>query len=205
MTSFAPCPKRVCFRRFNCWKLKTPTPAASNSLSRERVLLLFCCILLSGCRSRQGAPAPSIKFTKVPSSDVGGPDKLDAIEGLAAGVQPGQQIVLYARSEEIWWVQPFSNRPFTKIQGDSKWKSETHLGTGYAALLVDQGYNPPQTAEALPAVGTGVLAVAVIKGQGPAPPSIPPKTLHFSGYEWTVRSAASNRGGSHNSFDPAMQ
>ena len=140
---------------------------------------------------------------KIPPADVGGPDKRDIIEGLATGVQPGQQIVLYARSEELWWVQPFSNRPFTKIQSDSRWKSETHLGTEYAALLVDQGYNPALTAEVLPTVGNGVVAVAVAKGRGPAPPSIPTKTLHFSGYEWTVRSAASNRGGSHNSFDPA--
>ena len=27
--------------------------------------------------------------------------------------------------------------------------------------------------------------------------------LHFSGYDWTVRTAGSYRGGSHNSFDPA--
>jgi hypothetical protein len=125
------------------------------------------------------------------------------IEGRVSGASPGQEIVLYARSEEIWWVQPYSNRPFTKIQGDSRWKSETHLGIEYAALLVDQGYNPPQTAETLPTVGVGVLAVEVIKGQGPAPSSTPPKMLRFSGYEWTARSAASTRGGSHNSFDPA--
>ena len=158
---------------------------------------------MCGCRSPKGALTPSIEVIKVPPADIGGPDKRDIIEGLATGVQPDQQIVLYARSEELWWVQPFSNRPFTKIQGDSRWKSETHLGTEYAALLVDQGYNPPLTAEVLPTVGNGVVAVAVVKGQGPALPSIPTKTLHFSGYEWTVRSAASNRGGSHNSFDPA--
>jgi len=203
LTRFDPCRKRVCFRRFDRWKLRTATLAALHRLARERVLLLFLCVLLSSCRSRQGVTGPSIEFIKVPPADVGGPDKLDTIEGLATGVQADQQIVLYARSEEVWWVQPFTNRPFTKIQGDSRWKGETHLGTEYAALLVEQGYNPPQTAEVLPAVGTGVLAVAVIKGQGPAPPLMSTKTLHFSGYEWTVRSAASNRGGSHNSFDLA--
>jgi hypothetical protein len=108
--------------------------------------------------------------------------------------------VLYARSEELWWVQPFTDRPFTKIQNDSHWKSQTHLGSEYAALLVDAGYRPPQTAETLPVAGGAIAVVAVVKGQGPAPPTIPPKSLHFSGYDWTVRSAGSYRGGSHNSF-----
>jgi hypothetical protein len=201
LTRFDPCRKRVCFRRFDCWKLKRAT--ASDSFGRDRVFVLLLCTLLSGCRSRQGDSAPTIEFSRVPPADVGGPDKLDTIEGLATGAQPGQQLVLYARSEEMWWVQPFSNRPFTKIQGDSRWKSETHLGTEYAALLVEQGYNPPQTAEILPSVGAGVVAAKVIKGRGPTPPSKPLKTVRFSGYDWTVRSAASNRGGSHNSFDPA--
>jgi hypothetical protein len=43
----------------------------------------------------------------------------------------------------------------------------------------------------------------VIKGQGLAPPQITPKTVDFSGYEWKVRTAGSNRGGEINSYDPA--
>jgi hypothetical protein len=110
---------------------------------------------------------------------------------------------LYAKSEEIWWIQPFTEKPFTKLESDSKWKNQTHLGTEYAALLVDASYRPPQTTETLPAVGAGVSAEAVVKGTGP-PPDVPPvKTLHFSGYDWTVRTAGSYRGGSHNSFDAA--
>jgi len=160
-------------------------------------------MLPSGCRFDRGDARPSIAFTKVPPADVGGPDKLDTIEGRATGAKAGQQIVLYARSEELWWVQPFSDRPVTKIEGDSTWKSQTHLGTEYAALLVDKSYNPPQTAETLPDIGADVVAVAVAKGLGPAPPAKPTKLLQFSGYDWIARSAASNRGGSHNSFDPA--
>ncbi len=52
MTRFDPCRKRVCFRRFHGWKLKTATCAALNSIARERALLLFFCILLSGCREK---------------------------------------------------------------------------------------------------------------------------------------------------------
>jgi hypothetical protein len=110
---------------------------------------------------------------------------------------------LYAKSEGLWWIQPFTDKPFTQIGPSSGWKNQTHLGAEYAALLVDPGYRPPQTTETLPGVGVGVVAVAVTKGQGPEPTLPPVKMLHFSGYDWVVRTAGSYRGGSHNSFDPA--
>jgi hypothetical protein len=54
----------------------------------------------------------------------------------------------------------------------------------------------------LPSQSGKVLAVAVIKGVGPliAPP---PKALQFSGYEWKVMSAVSERNGLPNIYDPA--
>jgi len=168
----------------------------------DKVFLILLCALLSGC-SRSRSSVPAITFTKVPAAAPGGPDKLDTIAGRATTTRPDQQIVLYARSEDLWWVQPFTNRPYTKIQSDSSWKSQTHLGTEYAALLVDPQYSPPDTTEVLPGPGAGIAAVAVMKGQGPPPAVAAPKTLSFSGYEWAVRSGASFRGGSGNSFDPA--
>jgi signal transduction histidine kinase len=98
---------------------------------------------------------------------VGGPDRLDTIEGRATGARAGQQIVLYAKAGGLWWVQPFTVRPFTNIQADSRWKGSTHFGTDYAALLVDPGYVPPDTAEALPSLGAGVVAVAITQGAVP--------------------------------------
>jgi hypothetical protein len=131
-----------------------------------------------------------------------GPDKLNTIEGRATNVRPGQSIVLYVEGEDLWWVQPFADRPFTKVQGDSSWKGETHLGRNYAALLVDPGYTPSDTVKTLPSPGAGVVAVAVSPGTGPAPPpSPPPKKIHFSGYDWTVRREASFRGGTGNTFE----
>ncbi len=129
----------------------------------------------------------------------GGPEQLDNIEGRALDAGPGQQIVLYAHSG-IWYVQPFANRPFTTIQADSTWKNSTHLGTEYAALLVEPGYRPQSKVETLPKVGNGVVAVATATGKAAAP--IVSKTLHFSGYDWMARSAASDRGGETNSYDP---
>lgn len=108
--------------------------------------------------------------------------------------------MLFARSG-VWWVQPTADQPFTSIQANSEWSNMTHPGQAYAALLVNPGYTPPPTVEKLPLTGGGVLAVAVAEGTALAPPE--PKTIHFSGYEWELRQAASDRGGSRNQYDPA--
>ena len=52
----------------------------------------------------------------------------------------------------------------------------------------------------LPTEGNGVLAVATTAGRADAP--IVSKVLHFSGYDWTVQTAASDRGGKPNVYDP---
>lgn len=182
---------------------KSMRPHADNGRCRKRIFFLSLCLLLSGCHSKPTNGAPVIIFSKVPQAETGGPDKVDTIEGRVTGARADQQLVLYAKSEELWWVQPYTNRPFTRVHRDSTWKNETHLGTDYAALLVDEEYTPPDTTETLPVPGAGVAAVAVIKGNGLEPPTIAPKPINFSGYDWKARTAGSYRGGSHNSFDPA--
>lgn len=164
----------------------------------SRVAIGLICLLLIGCRAPGPNGQPSIEFSRVPQADAGAPDKFDIIEGRVKGEHPGQQIVLYARSGS-WWVQPLSNQPFTKIQPQSRWTNSTHLGTEYAALLVNPGFVPPSPVDALPAVGGAVAAVAVAKGQSAAPsPSI-----QFSGYEWRVRTAPSHRGSRDNPYEAA--
>ena len=168
-----------------------------------RVLLFHAlCLLFSACHTQPSSSTPRVIFDKVPKADVGGPDKLDTIDGHVTGLQAGQQIVLYARSQELWWIQPFSDQPYTKIQTDSRWSNQTHLGTEYAALLINQGYKPPRTTESLPGKGATVVAIAVIKGQGQVPTSPPTKILQFSGYDWAVRGGGSYRGGSFVPFVP---
>ncbi len=108
-------------------------------------------------------------------------------------------MVLYARSG-TWWVQPLVNEPFTAIEPDATWRNSTHLGTEYAALLVTADYRPPARTDALPTEGGAVLAVATVKGEGPASP--PARTVTFSGYQWQVRQLPSDRGGP-NEYDPA--
>jgi hypothetical protein len=151
----------------------------------------------AGCHARQPVK-PSIVFTHVPPKGDGSADKLEPIEGRVAGGVPGYRVVLFALSG-VWWVQPLAEQPFTTIQTDSTWKSLTHPGTAYAALLVDARYNPPLTVKTLPDKGGAVIAEAITEGTA-APP---PKTLRFSGYQWEIRQDASDHGGYRNLFNPS--
>jgi hypothetical protein len=171
---------------------------ASSGLTCKSALLLVTCILLGGCNSTGVNVKPSIEFTRVPEANDGGPDKADTIEGRVTGARAGQKIVLFAKSG-VWWVQPFIDEPFTTIQPDSTWKSPTHYGTEYAALLVEPEYRPPATIDTLPAEGGAVIALITAKGQPPSPETS--NTLHFSGYEWKIRNTASERGGATNTYD----
>lgn len=156
--------------------------------------------LLTGCNSKPQQNQPKIEFTKIPPAGEGGPDKVDRIEGRVIGARSGQQIVLFARSIR-WWIQPLDTQPFTKIKPDSTWSSSTYLGTEYAAILVEPGYQPPSTVDQLPQVGNGVVSIAIVKGENLHPQSN--KTIQFSGYDWKVRSATSGRGGRVNYYDPS--
>src|SRR5215813_4936193 len=136
--------------------------------SRSRIcrlsILIVVCALLVGCRSSGANVGPSIEFSRIPQADEAGRDKHDIIEGLVTGARAGQQIVLYSRSG-TWWLQPLLSQPFTKIQSNGKWTNATHLGTEYAALLVEPNYRPPATTDTLPTPGGTVAAVAIVKGQ----------------------------------------
>ena len=173
---------------------------ASSILNWKKVfLMLGCCMLLSGCHSRLADARPSIEFTRVPPAEVSRTDKLDIIQGRVIGARPGQQIVLYSKTG-TWWLQPLSTLPFTKIQPDSNWINSTHLGSEYAALLVEPGYRPQAMMNALPNPGGDVAAIATAKGETSG--STITNTLQFSGYEWRVRNAPSSRGNRTNLYDP---
>src|SRR5689334_2168500 len=169
-----------------------------SQLSAGILPVLACCLLLGGCRPKEGAARPSIEFIRVPIAEANRADRLDIIQGRVTGARQGQQLVLYARAG-AWWLQPIANAPFTKIQPDSSWVNSTHLGAEYAALLVEPDYHPPVMLSALPDVGDKVAAVATAKGAA----SEPSPTLKFSDYEWRIRNAPSNRGDTMNLYDPS--
>ena len=111
--------------------------------------------------------------------------------------------MVYSKTDGRWNLQPPSGQPFISMERNGRWHTATLLGIEYAALLVDSTYAPPVQTESLPSVGAGVAAEATAKGQGPAPVYPPPKTLNFSGYEWTTSSGPIFRAGARNFFDPA--
>src|SRR5215831_11216676 len=127
--------------------------------------LLIATVIVASCgstRSNTASGAPVVTFTSVPLAGADNPEKLSVIKGRVTGAKPGQRIVLYAKGQTAWWVQPFANQPFTNIQADSKWGNLTHPGNEYAALLVNPGFNPPLTTVVLPT--QGVVAFAITKG-----------------------------------------
>jgi signal transduction histidine kinase len=141
--------------------------AGSGAGSGTFAIFLISVILLGGCQANKGLTqaGPTIEFTSVPVAGADNPEKLSSIRGRVTAAQPGQQIVLYARGETQWWVQPFANQPFTQIQADSTWGNSTHPGTQYAALLVGSAFRPPLTADVLPT--QGVFATAITQGELP--------------------------------------
>src|SRR5215203_2250987 len=103
----------------------------------------------TSCNLRQTAIQTSIEFTKIPPANEGGPHRVEPIAGRVVGGRADQKIVLYARSGP-WWIQPQSDNTMTAIEADGSWQNETHLGTEYAALLVEPGYRPPLKTDELP-------------------------------------------------------
>ena len=157
-------------------------------------MLLLTCNSATGCGSVSSNAPPAIEFTTVPQAAAGGPGTFAQIAGRVTGARPNQRIVLFAKSG-VWWVQPLRSHPFTAIAGDSTWRASIHLGTEYAALLVDPEYRPPMTIASLPQqVGGGIVAVASVVGTGSfATPE--PRTLAFGGYDWQIRQLPNERHG----------
>jgi signal transduction histidine kinase len=147
--------------------------AEGRSVARARfgifpLSLILLSSLLGGCRQIDKATGhyqPTIVFTGVPLAGADDAGKVSSIKGRVTGAAPGQRIVLYSKGAATWWVQPFADHPFTEIHSDSTWKSLTHPGTQYAALLVGPTFNPPPTADALPT--EGVFARAITRGELP--------------------------------------
>ncbi len=160
-------------------------------------LALMVCSFPSCFKARPPA-APSIEFTQVPPFAEGTALKLYDIAGRAKGAQPGQRVVLYARSG-VWWVQPLSDKPFTSLDSHSVWSNRTHPGSAYAALLVTPGFHPPSKMDVLPEVGSFVVAIA--QTQGAVVREQPRGVVMFDGYEWRVRSTPNNPGGTVNQYD----
>jgi hypothetical protein len=133
-------------------------------------MMLFC-FVLGGCqvsRTNLQVTSPAIEFTSVPSAArrdiLGDPGRKSTIKGRVIGARPGEQIVLYAHAfdndgQMVWFVQPLALEPFTQIEEDGSFASQTHPGSEYAALLVNPGFQPPIKPRALPTQGVVITAL----------------------------------------------
>jgi hypothetical protein len=173
-------------------------PLNGRCFSRAIHFALALSLFFAGCHSQSAPAGPTIQFTRIPPAAQGGRERVDAISGRVSGAHPGQQIVVYARSGP-WWVQPWPDKPFIPIQADSTWGTSTHLGFEYAAMLVEPGYHPPPTMDVAPTQGGSVVTVSIVKGTG-APQLALVKPMHFSGYDWEVRTISADRGGLNNLY-----
>ena len=162
-------------------------------------MIAVCCAFVDGCRTRQPADQVVIVFDQVPPIGPEGQGVTGVLQGHVVGAHTGQRIVLYAFGSGNWWVQPVTVHPFVTIASDGTWKSSTHLGTRYAALLVNPGFVPSNQLETLPSQSEQVPALAAV---APTRPAGPTKRLRFSNYDWDVRQVGSDRNGSPHTYAP---
>lgn len=94
--------------------------------------------------------APVISISDVPSQGQG-PDSRGVIAGTVSGIkEPSRyRIAVYALTDR-WYIQPTRDESLTLIGNDGTWATDTHLGTSYAALLVDKTFVPPPQPFSLP-------------------------------------------------------
>jgi hypothetical protein len=117
---------------------------------------------------------PAIRFLEVPPSG-GGADRMETIAGEVSGVNTSElKVVIFSLAGGTWFVQPFTDAPYTDIDSNNRFETEVHLGIHYAGLLVRPSYSPPATTGALPSKGGDVLAVTEqAAGRATAPSSEP--------------------------------
>ena len=111
------------------------------------------------------APKLQIAITNIPRYDPsGGPDTRADIAGKVTGeVGKGYSVVIYARAD-AWYIQPvpYALHP---ILPDDTWKSWTHTGSDYAALVVRNDYKPVTRLDILPPVQGDVFARTIVEGR----------------------------------------
>ena len=115
--------------------------------------------------SADKASAPEISITRVPRYQAeGGPDTRDTIGGIVrTSFAADYRVVVYARAD-AWYIQPtpFAMQP---IEHDNTWRTWTHTGSSYAALVVRKTYKPMTRLDVLPQVDADVLSRVIVEGR----------------------------------------
>jgi hypothetical protein len=121
--------------------------------------------VVSGPRATSGFV---IKFITIPPYDSkGGPTSSADIEGQVEGVKDGEQyrVILYAKTDNTWWVQPLTAAPYTPLDRNGQFFSWTHTGTRYAALLVRKGFVAPEAIDGELPSNKDILAQKEVNGK----------------------------------------
>ena len=110
-------------------------------------------------------PEVSVEITLLPEFSNGGPDTRTNIAGRVRGtLNPTYEVVLYARANDVWYIQPEPSARHT-IGADGSWKSWTHGGTDYAALVVRPAFDPLPRYDVLPQTSGFVIARVTSEGR----------------------------------------
>ena len=121
-----------------------------------------------GCAPATKTSEPALQLTEMPSRvEVTGPsEERQRIGGRVTGVLNPRllKVVIYAHTNQ-WYVQPFTEQPFTELHADGSFAGETHNGDRYAVLVVQPAYQPPAQPNALPTSGGDVIAVFEVAGR----------------------------------------
>lgn len=113
------------------------------------------------------------------------------LSGYAYNFAPGDAIVIYVLTNE-WYVQPYTDAPFTSISADGSWTSFTNPWQSIVVLLVNPAsYTPAATKITNPALDSGVIAWTTY------PPG--PISLSFSGHTWGIKTTGTAQS---DQFDP---
>jgi hypothetical protein len=137
---------------------------------------------------RPAPPGPYLAFTSVPRWGTCPP-----LEGMAYHVPPQDyQVAVYIRVMSGWWTKPAFDQPTRPIQSDGSWQCNICTGgideqaTSIAGFLIPKNYPPPPSGgqfELPQELYTNAVAWQVVDRPAPV------RRLHFSGLDWTVKSA----------------
>ncbi len=106
-----------------------------------------------------------IDISEIPLAGKGGPDTRASIGGRVAGdLPPDCRIVVYARDEGVWFIQPTTNAKHM-INTDGSWSTWTHSGSAYAAILVPADFIPLRNLDSIPSLRGDVFARVVVDGR----------------------------------------
>lgn len=112
-------------------------------------------------------PKVQIELTDKPPYDpVGGPGTRSHIGGVLTGELGSPMVVIiYARVNDVWFVQPSAEGAKTLLRSDNSFSNWTHTGANYAVLVARPSFTPLAAAEFLPLVEGDIIAHVIFEGE----------------------------------------